>query len=106
MRNTNERLDPLANGLAVQVGHAVFGDDKMDVITAGDDARALFEHRDNLAGGCTIFHDIGAGHGNYLDTALLTGSAIDKIELTADAAKKFGAYAVCTNLPGQVNFDG
>ena len=44
MRNTDELLRPLSDGLAIQVGHTIFRDHIMHVVTAGDHARALFEH--------------------------------------------------------------
>ena len=45
----DQGLRPLTNGFAIQVGNAVFGDHKADMVTAGNHASTLLEHGCDLA---------------------------------------------------------
>ncbi len=52
--DVDERLHPLADRLAVQIGHAVLGDDVVDVVAGRDHARALLQHRHDAADGAVL----------------------------------------------------
>ena len=49
MSDIDEVEDPFADGFAVEVSDAVFGDDVMDVAAGGDDACAFGQVRDDSA---------------------------------------------------------
>ena len=49
MSDIDEVEDPFADGFAVEIGDAVFGNDVMDVAAGGDDACAFGEVRDDSA---------------------------------------------------------
>ena len=48
MGNFDERTGPLAQGPALERGHAVLGDHVVDVVAAGGDGGALVQQGDNL----------------------------------------------------------
>ena len=76
MGDADEGLGTLADGFAIEVGDAVFGDDVADVVAGGDDAGALFEHGDDAADAVVLG---GAGEGDDGHAALGAGSAVNEI---------------------------
>src|ERR1035437_307263 len=99
----DERFDTLAQGLAVQVGDAVLGDDVVDVAARGDHAGAGLELR-NDARDRTV--PGGGRQGDNRQPTLGAGGAAQKIPLPADAAVGSAAHGVRADLPGEVHFDG
>src|SRR5574341_1642273 len=106
VRDFDELLRALANGLAIQVGYAVLGYHIADVVTGGHHTCALFQHAGNARDECAILHRRRAGQGDNWYAVLGPRGAIDEIKLAADATIKLGADAVGTDLPGEVHFDG
>src|SRR4030065_22034 len=73
----------------------------MNMVTTGDDARALFEHWNDAA---ELFGRAGQGDNWY--AVPRTGSAIDEIELATNATIQLGTDAICADLASQVDLDG
>ena len=70
MGDADQRLGALADGLAVQFRHAEFSDDEAHVIARGDNARAVFEQRCDLAKAISVSRADGARQGNDRDAVL------------------------------------
>ena len=60
----------LADGLGVQVGHAVFGHHVAHVVAGGNYAGAVVEQGDDAADGLAVFERGGAGQGDDRHAAL------------------------------------
>ena len=70
MRNPDELLGALTDGLGVQIGNAVFGDHITDVVAAGNHAGAMFEHGGNARDRRPILEGCGARERNDRNAAL------------------------------------
>ena len=106
MGNMNERLDTLANRLAIKIGYAEFSYHIMYMVSSGNYPGTLFEHWNDFADYRTILHGIGCGHGNNRNPTFRARGAIDKIQLTANPAEELRANAVSAHLASQIDFDG
>src|SRR5271165_607395 len=85
MSNLNESLGPLADGLAVQVSDAIFGDHVVHIAAGGEHARAMRQARHNAR------HSLVPGRRGQRDDRLAPLGArrsTNEIELTAKAAVK------------------
>ena len=61
MGDIDQLRGPLADGLGIQVSHAVFGDHITDVVAGGDHPRALVEHGHDAADDLAVFEVVVLG---------------------------------------------
>ena len=102
MRDVDQLLRPLADRLAVELGHAKLGNDVLDVVARRDHPRARLEGRHDPA------QLVPLRRRRQRDDrypALRARRAVDKVELPADAAVKVRADAVGADLTRQVDLD-
>ena len=102
MGDGDECEGAFADGLAVQVGHAVFGDDVVDVGAVGDDAGALGEGGDDARDGVAFG---GGGHGDDGLAAAAASGAAHEVDLSAEAGVELGAERVGADLSGEVDLE-
>src|SRR5258706_6391690 len=105
MRHIDELMCTLTDRLAVQVSYAVFSHHIADMVPAGNYTRALFKHGSNASHKCAAFQGRGAWQGNDRYAAFGTRSAINKIELPAHTAIKFGSDTISTDLTGKIDLN-
>ena len=103
--HVDQRPGPLPDGLPVEVGDPVLGDNIVDVAARRDHPGARLEHGHDLAHWLTADGG-GAGEGDDGLAALGTAGAVDKVDLPAHATVKPRADRIGAHLAGQINLDG
>ena len=103
MGDGDELPGPAGQGLAPQMGHAVFGDDVVHVVLAGGDHRAGGQDGLDLADGAVLG---GGGEGDEALAALGLAGAADVVHLAAGAGHVPGAHALRADLAPQVHLQG
>ena len=88
VRHADQRQRPFLNAFAVQVGHAVLGDDVLNAGARGDDARAGAEARDDARNLAALRR---GGQRNDRLAAGRLGRAPIEVHLPAHAGEKFRA---------------
>src|SRR5215207_4125491 len=103
--NVDQLPGTLADGFAIQVSHAIFGDNVADVVTTGHHARAKLEHASDASDGRAVFECGDAWKRDDGHTTLRTRSTIDEIELAANTTVQFRTDAISTDLTRKINFN-
>ena len=85
MGDIDQGQHALADGLAMQVGDAVLGNNVMHVAACRDNAGAFAQFGYNARNGLVL---VGRGHDDYAFAAPAPGTAADEVDLSADAAAK------------------
>ena len=100
MGNADQRHGSFLHALAVQIGHAVFGDHVMHVAARGDDAGAGAEPRDDARDRAIL------GRGRQRDDGFAVvrpRRAAVEVHLAADAGEELRAQRVGADLAGQIH---
>src|SRR5689334_909966 len=100
MGDAGERLGALADGLAPEVGDAVFGYDVVDVAAARHHPRPLFEGGLDAADRSVLG---GGGERDDRPAAAAARRAADEVDLAADPREEPAPHRVRGHLAGEVD---